>query len=1772
MRKIYLLSTLLLLTIVYGSKSYAQDFSNKGKDFWVAYGYHQVMSPGGGNGQDMRLYFAAEQATVVTVTVPGGLPTVYNVPANTVISSNIIPKSGAQDVRLTGASTAPEDKGIHITSDRPIVAYAHIYNSSVSGATILYPTNTLGKEYYSVNYTNISNSGNSNCWFYVIATDPGTTTVEITPSQSAINHPAGVTFAVTLTQGQVYNVMGDYSGSSGSDLTGSKIQSISTAGGGCKKISVFSGSGRIAISCNGTTPSSDNYMSQCMPKAAWGKKYLTTPIVSYSTINGNTNSPSTNTFYRVCVSDPTTVVRINGAVTALPLTGNFYYQINATSVPQLIEADKPITVAQYFPSQANSGCGTVAGDGDPEVIYLSPVEQSINKVLWNASAQFSITTSKHYINAIIPNGGTAISSFRLDGATVPFGSFITHPQDPAYSYIRLNVSSVTGGTGGGTGLSHIIQSDSGFNAIAYGYGPAESYGYNAGTNIIDNTTFIMSENPGGSVRGTKVCKDAPFYFSMTYPFQPTSIVWDFGGLFPTFNMPDPSLFALPPVVVGGVTLYPYKIPSSYTLSTPGTYPIKVIAGNPTPDGCGSTKEFEYTLEVFNTPVADFNVATDGCVSKPVLFTENNTSSLPITSRYWNFGDLTTSTVAVPPGHLYPLPGSYNIKYTYINDIGCIADTARKTIILDPPPTANFSIAGTYCPGSTINFTDLSTPALPTGTYTYLWDFGDATTSNLSNPTHVYANPGNYTVTLKVTSPSGCASTVFTYPTPVTINAKPVVNFNLPGVCLPTGTAQFTDGSTPGSGSISTWVWNFGDASPAVTITAPASPNVTHNYSTTGPFSVGLTVTNTNGCTDTKTQTLSTVYAEPQAAFTTAADVCLGSPSVFAETSTAPGSTVTEWTWDFGDLTPPVTIVSPGNPNISHTYAAPGSYIVKLNVKSAAGCVTVTKFAQQTVNVRSLPTASISITGAASACQNGTGPSITFTGAGGAAPYTFTYSIDDGTGAIVQPPVTTVTGNSRTITAPAGTAGTFRYALVNVAEGSTAACNQAQTGFVNVVIRPLPGGTITGTTSVCINSASPNITFTGTSGTAPYIFKYRINGGPLLTATTAVASNTVTVAVPTNVANTFVYTLESVAESSTNGCTQNITGSATVIVKQLPTATIIGSAEVCLNALTHDILFTGSNGTAPYTFSYRINGGPVLTVTSAASSNSVTVAVPTNTATTYTYTLVSVQEAGSCSQPQTGSVVTKVNPLPVADFNPSAPNCQSRSIKFNDASVPNAGTIVTWVWDFGDGSPLVTINAPASPNVTHTYANAQPYDVKLTVTTDKGCESVTTTKNIIVNINPTAAFTPPLACVADVAAKFTESSSITPGTIVAWDWLFNDPNATGANPNTSTLREPTHHFTVAGPYTVRLIVTSNTGCKDTTFRTFDVNGLPNSNFTIENIGSVCANKPVDIKDATTISYGALTKVEIFWDYLNNPTLSETDNSPSAGKLYTHLYPEFGSPATRQFRIRYVTYSGTSCVSSFSRDITLLATPMLQFDNVAGICADVPAFQVTQAQLLNTLPGIGIFTGTGISPTGLFNPASAGSGAHTIRYTYSASNGCSNYVENIIEVYPVPSINAGPDKFVLEGGQVTLSPALNASSIPVTYSWSPVTGLTDPTIAFAVSAPKDDITYILTVTSDKGCTDSDDVFVKVLKKPIVPNIFSPNGDGIHDTWKLPYIDTYPGATIDIYNRYGQLVFHSTGYAREWDGKANGKDVPVGTYYFVVDPKNGRQKMAGYVDVIR
>ncbi|MBK8952770.1 MAG: IgGFc-binding protein [Chitinophagaceae bacterium] len=204
MKKGILIAILLMCTgILNIARLHAQDKSNKGKEFWLGYGYNSwfFVADGGpskpSNSQELILYLTTEAAANVTVSIPNTDGVRHcNVPANTVNASILIPKTGANDARIV--SEGLSDRAIHILSDTPIVVFAHMYNSQTSGATMLIPVETYGYKYYSLNYTQSQSNSRvpysySNTtanganywysWFYVVASEDNTR-LEITPSDT----------------------------------------------------------------------------------------------------------------------------------------------------------------------------------------------------------------------------------------------------------------------------------------------------------------------------------------------------------------------------------------------------------------------------------------------------------------------------------------------------------------------------------------------------------------------------------------------------------------------------------------------------------------------------------------------------------------------------------------------------------------------------------------------------------------------------------------------------------------------------------------------------------------------------------------------------------------------------------------------------------------------------------------------------------------------------------------------------------------------------------------------------------------------------------------------------------------------------------------------------------------------------------------------------------------------------------------------------------------------------------------------------------------------------------------------------------------------------------------------------------------------------------------------------------------------------------------------------------------------------------------------------
>ncbi|RYE28383.1 MAG: PKD domain-containing protein, partial [Sphingobacteriaceae bacterium] len=796
-KKITLCIFSLLLFFV--SQVFSQ--SNKGTEFYTAY-MANIRGVTSNTPCQMSLYLTSDVSTTGSITVAdGSYSQNFSVTANQV---TVVTMPQSAFLGTEGQSK----KGIHITAARAIVVYAHIYASNVSGATLLLPVNTLAKDYYSINYTQRSNEANCYSSFAVVATED-TTTVEITPAAGLNSgRPANTPFTLTLQKGEVYQ------GLSATDLTGTRIRSISSGVNVCKRIAVFSGSSKIYIGSPVT--SADNLFQQVYPTASWGRNYITAPLSNraYDT-------------YRIVVSDPSTQVTLNGSVlSSTSFTNGFYYEFNSTS-PNIISADKPIQVVQYAVTQGNSlsGIRVTTDVGDPEMIYLNPIEQSINNVTLYSPSAYLILQS--YVNVII--SATAASGFTIDGTVQ--GGFKPVPGNPAYAYGQFKVSSGT----------HNLNAADGFNAIAYGFGSAESYGYSAGTNLKNLNQFVQVKNVLGDTLASS-CVGENLKLEVTLPYETVQLIWTPENGDPVYKDNNPKLIAQ--TVKEGKTLYTYQYPKAVVYTKSGVYDVKVKAFNTIADACGSYEDIDIVFTVYDNPVADFASSTKNCQSDTLSFTDKSTGAgATLKTWAWNFGDGGTSALQNPT-HAYNKPGDFITTLLVTNSNGCTSVLDSQKIHIYAKPVSRFVVSNPNCVTKEITFTDQSTSA-EGNILQWIWTFGDGSKQTQTSNTpfqHTYKNAGNYNVQLITYSSFGCYSDPVIIP--VVVHPQPVVNFTVPEICLSDASAKFIDKSSISNGTEAgfTYLWNFGDAAAtAANQNTSTQKNPEHKYTRAADYQIKLTV-------------------------------------------------------------------------------------------------------------------------------------------------------------------------------------------------------------------------------------------------------------------------------------------------------------------------------------------------------------------------------------------------------------------------------------------------------------------------------------------------------------------------------------------------------------------------------------------------------------------------------------------------------------------------------------------------------------------------------------------------------------------------------------------------------------------------------------------------------------------------------------------------------------------------------------------------------------------
>lgn len=549
-----------------------------------------------------------------------------------------------------------------------------------------------------------------------------------------------------------------------------------------------------------------------------------------------------------------------------------------------------------------------------------------------------------------------------------------------------------------------------------------------------------------------------------------------------------------------------------------------------------------------------------------------------------------------------------------------------------------------------------------------------------------------------------------------------------------------------------------------------------------------------------------------------------------------------------------------------------------------------------------------------------------------------------------------------------------------------------------------------------------------------------------------------------------------------------------------------------------------------------------------------------------YYYLTATNANGCSI--TDSVNVHLLPKPIASFDVSTPLCSGQEVELLGQGLVLAPAVIRdWDWSLGNGSRSGVQRATAS------YPSGV-FTASLAVTASNGCVSDTVDRILTINPNPVVNFGLPEVCLSDPFAEFTDSTTISDGSENSFKylWVFNDPAANANNPNTSPLKNPRHRYTSTGVYNVRLEVTSGNQCVSDTTIPFTVNGsVPKAQFQLmQGASRYCSEQPLIITDASSVDFGNITHVEIYWDYQNDPLLKTTDEHPTYGKVYPFVYGNNIRQDGEQRTIRYVAYSGINCVSETNQTVTIYQSPSVQFTGMTPICEEAEPFSVSAVTESTGVMGNGSFSGPGITADGMFSPLVAGDGRHTLTYEYVSSFGCKDSAQQIIVVYPQPQVNAGPDRTLIIGGVITID--ANAEGNGLKYAWSPTERINNVNVLKPVVSPITETTYTLNVTSDMGCSNSDEVLVKVFEYLVIPNAFTPNGDGKNDTWRVPYLESYPDFQLVVYNRYGQIVYRSQRGLVDWDGRMNGKEAPTGTYVYVLDRKQFGGIMKGTFQLIR
>lgn len=492
----------------------------------------------------------------------------------------------------------------------------------------------------------------------------------------------------------------------------------------------------------------------------------------------------------------------------------------------------------------------------------------------------------------------------------------------------------------------------------------------------------------------------------------------------------------------------------------------------------------------------------------------------------------------------------------------------------------------------------------------------------------------------------------------------------------------------------------------------------------------------------------------------------------------------------------------------------------------------------------------------------------------------------------------------------------------------------------------------------------------------------------------------------------------------------------------------------------------------------------------------------------------------------------IHALPVSSFS-SATVCAGFSGQFTDGSLSPNGSVVSWWWNFGDGTPVDTLSDPQ-----HAFALPGTYPVTLIIEDSVGCRD-TIVQQIATLPGPIAGFSYISTCVSN-QVTFNDTS-VFPGTSVASrEWDFGD-----GSPVLSGIGNPTHNYPGYGAYAATLIVTTVNGCTDTITRQVDVASIPVAAFTNN---QACVEELVQFKDVSVTALGNI----VSWSWTFG------DGSPEVNSQNpSHIFPSGG-----YFNTKLIVANDRGCRDSVINPVQIWYLP------VPGITADIRAGCEPLAVHFNdsSFSADGVInsyfwefgngdTALGSSPGMVYDSA----GLYAVSLSLVSSVGCkaNSVFSDYIEVFPKP---IAAFRYDPEHPGVFLPEVYfydqSAGSALWNWHFGDSTFSSDQYPMHRYDIPGE-YRVTLIITSNDGCKDTTWKALEVQDDYAIwiPNSFTPNSDGINDNFQVKGFG-FTDYEMNIFNRFGKVIYTTGDKVKGWDGNYNGNEAKMDVYVYKID----------------